>query len=202
VTAPDWGPAHLSSDAVVAFVDDELAQGPHARATAHVAACPECAAEVVAQRQARTALRAASCPSLPSSLLSSLRAIPQDTELPAPPAGLAVSADGQLVSVLRPEPEAAPAHGRRPPTARRLRFGAGVAVSGLAIGALTLGVGSLAEDTVVAEPERGVLGGSVLSPGVAQFGFEPGVRTAADVDARFTERVARMPHTFLGPATH
>jgi anti-sigma factor RsiW len=202
VTAPDWGPAHLSSDAVVAFVDGELAHGPHTRATAHVDACPECAAEVVAQRQARSALRAAACPSLPSSLLSSLRAIPQDTELPAPPAGLAVSSDGQLVSVLRPEPEAAPTHGRRPPAARRLRFGAGAAVSGLAIGALTLGVGSLSGDTVGAEPERGVLGGSVLSPGVAQFGFEPGIRTIADVDARLTERVARMPHTFLGPGTH
>ncbi|MBW0125124.1 zf-HC2 domain-containing protein, partial [Pseudonocardia oceani] len=96
VNAPDWGQTHLTSDAVVAFVDDELAQRPHARASAHVAICPDCAAEVVAQRQARTALRGASCPSLPSSLLMSLRSIPQDTELPGPPAGLAVTDEGQL----------------------------------------------------------------------------------------------------------
>ncbi|MDN5747544.1 MAG: hypothetical protein L0H64_03325, partial [Pseudonocardia sp.] len=137
VSAPDWGHTHLSSDAVVAFVDDELAHGPHARAVAHVAACRECAAEVVSQRQARTALRGAACPSLPTSLLSSLRSIPQDTELPGPPAGLAVTTDGQLVSVLRAEPngDPEPAHGRRP-SARRIRFGAGAAISGLAVGAI------------------------------------------------------------------
>lgn len=206
VTAPDWGPAHLSSDAVVAFVDGELAHGPHARAAAHLNSCADCAAEVVAQRQARTALRGASCPSLPSSLLSSLRSIPEDTELPPPPAGLAVSAEGRLVSVLRPErtaPAEAPADGRRHPSSRRMRFGAGAAVSGLAIGALTLGVGALPADTTVAtEPERGVLGGPVLSPGIARLGVEPEVRTAADVDARLTERSSRMPHTFLGPGTH
>ena len=147
VTTPDWGHDHLSSEAIVAYVDDELASGAHLRATQHLAQCPECAAQVVAQGQARAALRTAGCPSLPTSLLSSLRSIPQDTDLPAPPAGLAVTPDGQFVSVLRPEritPErgaseqadsvAASTHGRRPQ--RRLRLGTGVAVSGLAIGAI------------------------------------------------------------------
>ncbi|MCX6464505.1 MAG: zf-HC2 domain-containing protein, partial [Pseudonocardiales bacterium] len=115
MSAPDWGSAHLTSDAVVAFVDDELAHGPHERAVAHVAGCPQCAADVVAQRQARSALRSATCPSLPSSLMSALRAIPQDTELPPPPAGLAVTGDGELVSVLRTEPRrAAQAPATRP----------------------------------------------------------------------------------------
>ena len=46
------------------------------------------------QGQARKALRTAGGPCLPSSLLSTLRAIPQDTELPAAPPGLAMTADG------------------------------------------------------------------------------------------------------------
>ena len=68
-SAPDWGQDHLSLDAVVAFVDDELSAGAHLRAEAHLDCCRECRAEVVAQRQARTALRAADGPCLPSSLL-------------------------------------------------------------------------------------------------------------------------------------
>ncbi|MFC5949105.1 zf-HC2 domain-containing protein, partial [Pseudonocardia lutea] len=102
-SAPHWGVDHLSQDAVVAFVDDELSAAAHERAAAHVASCAECAAEVVAQRQVRSALRAADEPHVPASLLSVLRAIPQEAELPPPPAGLAMTADGQMVSVLRPE---------------------------------------------------------------------------------------------------
>ncbi|MHA6780453.1 anti-sigma factor family protein [Pseudonocardia saturnea] len=206
VSAPDWGQTHLTSDAVVAFVDDELDQRPHARATQHVAACADCAAEVVAQRQARTALRGASCPSLPSSLLSSLRSIPQDAELPGPPAGLAVSTDGELVSVLRaeacpvshePEPEpGAVVHGRRPPAPRRMRFGAGVAVGGLAAGALALGVATI-PDVPLPTSEPGVFGGSVLNPGgavPARLGLD--TAGAASDDARLGG-VARTPRTFL-----
>ena len=37
VEAPDWGQDHLCSDAIVAFVDDELAYRPHQRATQHIA---------------------------------------------------------------------------------------------------------------------------------------------------------------------
>ncbi|OZM83738.1 hypothetical protein CFP66_04465 [Pseudonocardia sp. MH-G8] len=151
MTTPDWGHDHLSSDAIVAYVDDELAAGPHLRATQHLARCRECAAQVVAQGQARAALRTADCPSLPSSLLSSLRSIPQDTDLPAPPAGLAVTAEGQFVSVLRPERVAPPradavtrsVHGRRPH--RGLRLGTGVAVSGLAIGAIAFALPAAAD---------------------------------------------------------
>lgn len=201
VNAPDWGQTHLTSDAVVAFVDDELAQRPHARATRHVAACPDCAAEVVAQRQARTALRGASCPSLPSSLLTSLRSIPQDTELPGPPAGLAVTTDGELVSVLRTEacpvtPEPEPVHGRRPPAPRRMRFGAGVAVGGIAAGALALGVATIPAVPLPAS-EPGVFGGSLLDPGgavPARFGLD--TAGAASDDARLAG-LARTPRTFL-----
>ena len=188
VTAPDWGPAHLSSDAVVAFVDGELGHGPHARAAAHVSACPECAAEVVAQRSARTALQAASCPSLPSALLSSLRAIPQDTELPGPPIGLAVSADGQLGSLLRADDT----HGRRPPTSRLLRLGTGAAMSGLAIGALALGASVL---PAVPGPPADQGAGPVLDSGPsvpARFALDAGVRAADDPGARRS-----APRTYL-----
>lgn len=184
VTAPDWGQDHLTSDAVVAYVDGELAAGPHERATAHLAQCPECAAQVVTQGQARSALRAAACPSLPSSLLSSLRSIPQDTDLPAPPAGLALDADGGFVTVLRPERSRGPGasradaatapaaeHGRRPPAQRRLRLGTGVAVSGLALGALAFGgpvVAPLAQDAAPAPAvDRGSPAGAQLSVSTA-----------------------------------
>jgi hypothetical protein len=193
-----FGPDHLGPDAVVAFVDDELARRPHERAVAHVDSCPECAAEVVAQRRARSALRGAGCPSLPSSLLSALRSIPQDTELPPAPAGLAVGPDGQVVSVLRPgaapapqRPDAAPAtHGRRP--SRRTRFGAGVAVSGFALGALALGVTSAPVGAVPAAP--GPLGGPVLAPAAgAAFGIET---RAGATDPRLPADATR-PRTFV-----
>lgn len=190
-SAPNWGVDHLSQDAVVAFVDDELSLAAHERAAAHVASCGECAAEVVAQRQVRSALRTADEPHVPSSLLVMLRNIPQEAELPPPPAGLAMTADGQMVSVLRPErmPDAqgsstAPpassvrrtpdltgrlagpaglAGGHLPASrGRRLRVGA-AAASGLALGALAFGVlPSSAVAPGAAQPERGVLGGGVL----------------------------------------
>ena len=189
VTAPDWGQDHLSLEAVVAYVDGELASGPHGRATQHLGQCPDCAAQVSAQGQARKALRTAGGPCLPSSLLSTLRAIPQDAELPPPPPGLAMTADGQLVSVLGPVPgfradAAAPVHHatRRParvaPTQRRLRVGTGVAVSGLALGALVFGASSTAPSAPAAptsppSADRGV-------PGPAVLGSNPRL-----LDARF-----------------
>ena len=82
LSSPDWGQAHLTLDAIVAYVDDELSAGAHARAEAHLRCCGECRTEVVAQRQARAALRDAGGPCLPSNLLRSLRSIPVETELP------------------------------------------------------------------------------------------------------------------------
>lgn len=128
-----WGQAHLALDAIVAFVDEELSSGARRRALSHLAHCGECAAEVIAQTQARLALRSSTGPSLPSSLLHTLRNIPSETELPAAPAGLAMSADGQLVSVLRHPPA------RRRAAQRRARLGAGALVTGLAaFGALAV----------------------------------------------------------------
>jgi anti-sigma factor RsiW len=204
VTAPDWGQDHLSLEAVVAYVDGELAPGPHSRASQHLGQCPQCANQVSAQGQARKALRTAGGPCLPSALLSSLRAIPQDADLPGPPPGLAVSADGQLVSVLRPErrpshpggheirvqtrashPQLAapPVPAARPgpasPRSRRLRVGTGVAVSGLALGALVFGApgttpGAPAPAAPIPTAHRGV----PVGPGFGGSGGSPGVLDA------------------------
>ena len=153
VQVPDWGQDHLSAEAIAAYVDGELAERPYDRATRHLATCPECAAQVVAQGQARAALRSARCPRLSSSLMSTLRSIPQDAELPGPPNGLAIGPDGELVARLRPEPppaaNPAPPAGLAdaPPKARRSRIGAGAAISGLALGALAIGAAIIAGDT-------------------------------------------------------
>lgn len=165
---PDWGLDHLSPEAVVAYVDNELADRPFDRATRHLTVCRECAAQVVAQGQARSALRAAAAPSLPSSLLSALRSIPEHADLPPPPNGLAITADGEIVSVLRALPDDPPPAGlaARPEAAdlrrrlsghRRGRLGAGVAVTGLAL--LALGAAAVPSDSPPsATPDPGVVG--------------------------------------------
>lgn len=69
---------HLSSEAIAAFVDGELRMTAHLRAGHHLSLCPLCAAEVDAQRQARSALRD-SCPiSIPTALLGLLSQIPDE----------------------------------------------------------------------------------------------------------------------------
>lgn len=147
VQVPDWGQDHLTVEAVAAYVDGELAERPYDRATRHLAACPECAAQVVAQGQARAALRSARCPSLPSSLMSALRSIPHDAELPGAPNGLAMSPEGELVSSADPVDPTPPAGLAGTPKPRRSRLGAGAAISGLALGALAIGAVIIAGDT-------------------------------------------------------
>ncbi|WP_197381970.1 anti-sigma E factor RseA [Mycolicibacterium mengxianglii] len=73
---------HLSIEAVAAFVDGELRMNAHLRAAHHLSMCPDCAAEVDAQRQAREALRD-SCPiHIPSALLGLLSQIPNAPQTP------------------------------------------------------------------------------------------------------------------------
>ena len=179
VSSPDWGHDHLSLDAIVAYVDDELTAGPHARAEEHLACCPDCRAEVGAQCQARTALRAAAGPRLPSSLLHNLRSIPVETELPPPPPGLGVTADGQFV-LLRDVPPPPPEHPDAAASAaapaprrfsRRARVGA---VSGLTAGALAVGAFVAPSPSTSSAP--GVLGGAVLNvPVQARLSAAPAV---------------------------
>lgn len=179
VVPPDWGEAHLTLEAVVAHVDDELAAGPRDRAVRHLDRCPSCAAEVAEQRRTRSALRGADAPTLPPSLMSALCAIPQDTPLPPPPAGLALTDDGELVSVLRPEafagstpddPAAADgAPAGRSRRSRRVRMGTGAAVSGLALGALAFGLPAV----VASAPAPAPAGPAPGSPAVARLAVTP-----------------------------
>ncbi|MFD3746041.1 hypothetical protein [Nocardia sp. NPDC058633] len=67
---------HLASEAVAAFVDGELRMNAYLRAAQHLSVCPECAAEVDAQQQARIALRRAAEVAIPRSLHDSLSRIP------------------------------------------------------------------------------------------------------------------------------
>ena len=104
-----WLPAHFASqcdtpvgaprpfgsteprptEAIAAYVDGELRIKSYLRAAHHLSLCPQCAAEVDGQRQARTALRDACPVDTPSTLLGLLSQIPQSTpeEPPAPAPG-------------------------------------------------------------------------------------------------------------------
>jgi anti-sigma factor RsiW len=72
---------HLAMDAVVAFVDGELAPAAHERAAAHLMGCQYCGAEIAAQRQTRSVVRSARCPSVPADLLAALCDIPHTADL-------------------------------------------------------------------------------------------------------------------------
>ncbi len=198
-----WGEAHLALDAVVAYVDDELSAAARSRAQDHLSRCRDCGAEVVAQYQARTALRGAATPSPSSSLLHTLRSIPQDAELPEQPAGLAIGADGQFVTLLREQPAplnppmstqlaapvAAPPAGRRSATSRRVRLGAGVMVSGLALGALVVG----------ATPSPGGSAGTGTgSPGAVRSAFDAQLQLGGVHGSRVTPTAT--PASTLAPA--
>ena len=190
MTAPDWGQDHLSLEAVVAYVDGELAAGPHARATQHLGQCPECAAQVSSAGPGPQGAAHRGRPVPAVALLSSLRSIPQDTDLPAAaaragddrrrPAGLGAAprASGSAADVDRPRPPRRPAPVARPvrrPTHRRLRVGTGVAVSGLALGALVFGASPAAPSTPAtptAPPSADA------EPGVRRLGGNPRVLDA------------------------
>ena len=178
MTAPrGWGlpESHLLPDAVVAFVDGELSHGARDRAASHITRCAACAAEVRAQRQTVDAIRHAGAPSMSAGFLASLQSIPEHTDLPSAPDNLAITADGQLVAVQRPDRVAglrnsgvlggvAPLGSSAPlgqsPNVlgggrlkRRAAQGAGVVVSGLVLSALAL-VGTTA-DSGDGSPENG-----------------------------------------------
>ncbi|MEJ2867525.1 zf-HC2 domain-containing protein [Actinomycetospora sp. OC33-EN08] len=164
-----WSDAgHLSLDATVAFVDGELGEAAAGRAAAHVDHCPACAVEVAAQRQARRRLRAADTPCAPSSLMSSLRSIPDSAELPEAPAGLAVDAEGRFVVPAEAPPARKRGSGRRAggPRSRR-RVVPAVVASGIVAGA-----------AAVAGP---VLAAGAVPTGVAPEGASAGASLTAAV---------------------
>src|SRR6202048_481199 len=71
---------HLSIEAIAAFVDGELRMNAHLRAAHHISLCPQCAAEVEGQRQARAALRDSRPIRLPTELLGTLGRIPHQSD--------------------------------------------------------------------------------------------------------------------------
>jgi anti-sigma factor RsiW len=188
-----WGLSeqHLLPDAVVAFVDGELSATAHDRASAHMARCAQCLAEIVAQRQAASAVQTADAPVVPAALLATLRAIPQQVDVPSTPDGLAMTDDGQLVVVQKPDqmPAAAAAPfgssaplgssaklgegravlGRRP--GRRTAQGAGVVVSGLVLGALAFVTNSGSDETEPQTPPDANRPAVSGSDNVQQAGF-------------------------------
>ncbi len=124
---------HLTLDAVVAYADGEMSMVSYQRAAAHVARCPQCEGEVRAQTVARSWLRSAQAPAMPTSLLDSLRSIP--VALPA------ADSDGHRGGPDRPRTaefgRPATPHQRNPHRGRRFRFlGASALVAGLTVGAL------------------------------------------------------------------
>jgi anti-sigma factor RsiW len=210
--------SHLLPDAVVAFVDGELSLGAQDRAAAHLTRCTGCAADVAAQRQVRTAVQKAQAPSMSEGFLASLRSIPEHTELPTGPDNLAITEDGQLVAIQRPERVAglrsqhgfaagaplgssAPLGnspnvlGGRQGRSRRAAQGAGVVVSGLVLSALALVVTTGGED-LPAEP------GSVPPAGVlrAQF-IAPSTTPAPPSTPRSTAGAAATGTATTSPAT-
>ncbi|WP_099051567.1 anti-sigma E factor RseA [Mycobacteroides salmoniphilum] len=76
---------HLSTEAIAAFVDGELRMSAHLRAAHHLSMCPECALEIDAQRQARSALRDSGGIRVPGSLLGLLSQIPHIPHEAVPP---------------------------------------------------------------------------------------------------------------------
>lgn len=78
---------HLSTEAIAAYVDGELRMKSYLRAAHHLSLCPQCAAEVDGQSQARTALRDSRPITTPSTLFNLLAQIPESApEDPATPA--------------------------------------------------------------------------------------------------------------------
>jgi anti-sigma factor RsiW len=193
-----WGltQQHLLPDALVAFVDGELSATAQDRAAAHMARCPHCLAEIVAQRQAASAVQSADAPMMTAGLLATLRAIPQQVEMPGTPDGLAVTDDGQLVVVQKPDQmpgaptpfgasaplgssaklgEGGAVLGRRP--GRRAAQGAGVVVSGLVLGALALVNTSSSNEPDPQSPPDANRPAVAGADGVQQAGFAT-LRTA------------------------
>lgn len=70
---------HLGTEAVAAFVDDELTPPARRRAQAHLMECPACRAEVARQRIAAERLRHSGALRIPADLRARLAALDEDS---------------------------------------------------------------------------------------------------------------------------
>jgi anti-sigma factor RsiW len=152
---------HLNLDAIVAFADGEMPMVAYQRAAAHVSRCPECDAEVNQQIMARSWLRAADTPAMPTGLLDSLRSIPVAVPAARPVDGVLV--DPLSGRAIRSDEQARTSHNRW-----RFRFlGAGALVAGLAVGALALGAEQPDADTAVPNGQQVAQHSGQATPTVA-----------------------------------
>lgn len=152
---------HLNLDAIVAYADGEMTMGAFQRAAAHVSRCDQCESEVSQQVVARSWLRAAGTPSMPTSLLDTLKSIP--VVVPTERTGL----DNPVPSFGRP----AAAEDSRTGHHRNWRFrflGAGAVVAGLAVGSLAV---AAAQPGTTVGPSNGHLVSGVTTPFVAPVTF-------------------------------
>lgn len=100
-----WQEMHLATEAMAALVDNELSGGAAARARVHLSRCPECAAAVAAQAEAKTALFGSAGPTLPASLLSRLTEIPFTADMaPGMTDGVMALQGGSLMFASGPVP--------------------------------------------------------------------------------------------------
>jgi len=154
---------HLNLDAIVAYADGEMPMGAFQRAAAHVSRCPQCESEVSQQVLARSWLRAAGTPSMPTSLLDTLKSIP--VVVPVERSGV----DDPVSSMGRPGTEDASRTGHH----RNWRFrflGAGAVVAGLAVGSLAV---AAAQPGTTFGPSDGHLVSGVNAPFVTPVNFQP-----------------------------
>lgn len=73
---------HLGTEAIAAFVDNELPPRAMRRAQAHLMACPECRSEVAKQRQAARRLRDSQEIHVPANLRARLAAMNAESMKP------------------------------------------------------------------------------------------------------------------------
>lgn len=137
---------HLATEAVVAYVDGELGMTAHQRAAAHLATCPECAAEVDCQQRARAAVRSAAPLSVPAGLQNLLCGIPRSQQRSLHQPASATPAPARAENAPQAPARHLLAVGRsltsRRPRSRRAIPLAVATVSALAVGAVSMVVTS------------------------------------------------------------
>ena len=150
VQVPDWGQDHLTVEAVVAYVDGELAERPYDRATQHLFGVSgmRCADGRAGPGPVGAAVGAMSQPAVLADV--SAACDPAGHRASRPAQRPSMGPDGELVAQLRPGPAAPiapPPAGLWPPHLPRPvapASGAGAAIAGLALGALAIGADIIA----------------------------------------------------------
>lgn len=195
---------HLAAEAIVAYLDGELAPGPEQRATQHLEHCGECRGVLAIQRQAKSTLGRAWTPPPDQDLLQKLRNIPVETDLPGH-GDMTLAMDGEQIvwrnkpprtrstrSSRRRSGPAGPDTARRDHTGPQRRTPHVLSISrGLLGAAAAVMVGMLAVTT----PSSASGSGTHDSPAATRTG--PAQLTPGDRSVESTNVVtASIPHMF------